>query len=96
MRGQPRGPTFSASLNRIFSAALPIELTKVEFPMVRADSVDPGISEFECEPIIRRFTIGADLVQDLLQKLATECHVDAHAALLSVRAPWLPNWPRAA
>ena len=52
---------FSAGLKRTVGAAVPIELTKVEFPMIRADSVDRGISEFEREPIIRRFTIGADL-----------------------------------
>jgi len=92
LRGQPRGPTFSAGLKRIVGAAAPTELSKVEFPMVRADSVDPGISEFEREPITSRFTIGADLVQDSLQKLAAECGVDAHAALplmRDVRAPWL-------
>jgi hypothetical protein len=67
LRAQPRAPTFRAGLKRIVRAAVPIELAKVEFPMVRADFVDPGVSEFKREPISGRFTVGPDIVQDSLR-----------------------------
>jgi hypothetical protein len=89
LSAQPRAPTFRAGVKRIVSAAVSIELAKVELPMVRANFVDPGVSEFKREPISGRFTVGADVFQDSLQKLAAECGFDAHAALpimCSVRA----------
>jgi hypothetical protein len=67
---QPRGPALRPRLIPVVGTAAPVELAKVEFPMVHADFVDPIVSEFEREPISSRFTVGADLLQGSLQKLA--------------------------